>query len=177
MTPRVGHRLRWAAAPASFALAVALGCAPAVAPGTDSLLPVYPMALILSGSHEAGDPLGQLLKDGSIVTKREGAIARVLRDRVIDRNGRPKLVVSWNGDVWLTEKLPPMHFDGRGALVAPTGEMIYVDDNGIPSWTVPLGDAPPFIGVRFTPFNPAARRTAEVVFAILLETAWSRDLT
>jgi hypothetical protein len=31
--------------------------------------------------------------------------------------------------------------------------------------------------VRFTPFTPAARRTAEVVLIVIMGAAWSRPMT
>jgi hypothetical protein len=136
------------------------------------------MTLVFAGTHDAGEPVGALLADGSIVTRREGVIARLLPDRVVAADGKPKIVVTAGGDVWLDPKLPPMRFDARGALVSPEGETIWVDDAGAPSWTERRGAVPlPPGSVRFTPFTPAARRTAEVLFIILIEAAWSRGMT
>jgi hypothetical protein len=59
--------------------------------------------------------------------------------------------------------------------VSARGERVYVDDAGIPSWTEPRGGLPP-LPVRFTPFTPAARRTAEILLVVLMEAAWSRGL-
>jgi hypothetical protein len=134
------------------------------------------MALVFPGPREAGEPIGELRADGTIITKHEGVVARVLPDRVIGRDGRTKIVVAPNGDVWIDPKLPPMHFDDRGALVSPTGETIFVDDHGTPIWNQPRG-GPALTGAYFIPFQPAARRTAEVVFAIILEAVWSRGMT
>jgi hypothetical protein len=162
-----------------FALLLA-ACAPAPgsAPSTGALLPVYPMSLVFAGPAEAGEPIGVLLADGSIVMKHGGLVARLLPDRVVTADGRPQIVVSPSGEVRLDPSLPPMHFDARGALVSPKGETIWVDDAGTPSWTEPGGRGlPPMDNVRFTPFTPAARRTAEVVLIVIMGAAWSRPMT
>jgi hypothetical protein len=162
----------------SLSLVMALaGCGPAKSAAAGPALPLTPMSLVFAGPREEGEPIGQLLGDGSIVTKHEGIVARLLPNGVIGRDGKRKLEVDANGDVWLDRKLPPMHFDARGALVSPTGESIYVDDRGTPSWSGMRGELPALVGVHFVPFTPEARRTAEVVFAIILEAVWSRGMT
>ena len=135
------------------------------------------MTLVFVGPREAGEPIGELRADGSIVTKHDGVVARLLPDRIVGRDGRVKIVVSPGGEVWLDPKLPPMHFDAGDALVSPKGEVIRVDDSGTPSWIAPHGGLPPMDNVRFTPFSPAARRTAEVLLIIIMEAAWSRGMT
>jgi hypothetical protein len=136
------------------------------------------MSLVFVGPREAGEPIGALLADGSIVSKRGGVVARLLPDRVVTPDGRPKIVVAPNGDVWLDPQMPPMRFDARDALVSPKGEAIWVDDVGTPSWSeAGARGLPPMEGVRFAPFTPAARRTAEVVLIIIMEAAWSRGMT
>jgi hypothetical protein len=153
------------------------GCAPAGAPSAGAALPLFPMALVFVGPREAGEPIGELRADGTIVTKHDGVVARLLPDRVVSLDGTPKIVVTPGGDVVLAPRMPPMRFDGRGALMSPTGETIWVDDAGTPSWVAPGGGLPPMEGVRFTPFTPAARHTAEVLLVVLLEAAWSRPMT
>ncbi len=157
----------------------AAACVPgAGAPSAGTPLPLYPMSLVFVGPREAGEPIGALLADGSIVMKHSGVVARLLPDRIVTPDGRPKIVVAPNGDVWLDPRQPPMRFDVRGALVSPRGEIIWVDDAGTPSWTEPGGRGlPPMDMVRFTPFNPAARRTAEVTLVVIMEAAWSRGMT
>ncbi|HEY5239968.1 MAG TPA: hypothetical protein VIJ22_00820 [Polyangiaceae bacterium] len=153
------------------------GCAPAGAPSSGAPLPLFPMALVFVGPREMGEPIGALLADGTIVAKHGGVVARLLPDRVVSPDGTPKIVVTPGGDVVLDPHMPAMHFDGRGALVSPRGETIWVDDVGTPSWVAPGHGLPPMDGVRFTPFTPAARRTAEVLLIVLLEAAWSRPMT
>jgi len=153
------------------------GCGPGKSATAGVTLPIVPMALLFNGpGGQAGEVVGRLLPDGSIVTKHEGTVAHLFPDHVVGRDGRTKLVVDPNGDVWIDRKLPPMHFDALGALVSPTGESIYVDDKGIPSWNGPRTELPALVGVHFAPFSPDARRTAEVVFAIILEAVWSRGM-
>src|SRR5258708_4955084 len=135
------------------------------------------MSLVFAGPHEAGEPVGALLGDGSIVHKREGLVARLLPDRVVAADGRPIIVVAPNGDVVVDPRLPPMRFDARDALVSARGEVIYVDDGGVPSWAERGGHGLPPMPVRFVPFTPAARRTAEVLLIVLMEAAWRRGLT
>jgi hypothetical protein len=155
-----------------LALSVELaGCARTPAPAVP--LPLFPMALVVAGPRQSSERIGELLPDGSIVTKWEGTIAHLSSDRVVGVDGRTRLVVTASGDVWLDPKLPPMHFDARGALVAPTGEMVYVDDKGTPTWSAQRGELPALSSAHFTPYSPDARRTAEVLFAILLEAAGS----
>ena len=105
---------------------VVAGCAPAGAPSSQggAPLPLYPMSLVFVGPREAGEPIGALLPDGSIVTKHDGVVARLLPDRVVTRDGKPKLVVTPAGDVVLDPRAPPMRFDARGALVSGKGEAI-----------------------------------------------------
>jgi len=154
------------------------GCGPAPAgPSAGTPLPLFPMALVFVGPREAGEPIGELRADGSIVTKHDGVVARLLPDRVVGRDGQVKIVVSPGGEVWIDPKLPPMRFDAHDALVSPRGEVIRVDDAGTPSWIEPRGGLPPMDNVRFTPFVPAARRTAEVLLIIILQAAWSRGMT
>jgi len=135
------------------------------------------MALVSVGPREAGEPIGELRADGAIVTKHGDVIARLLPDRVVSPDGKPKIVVTPSGDVVLDPRTPAMHFDGRGALVSPAGDILWVDDVGTPSWVAPGHGLPAMDGVRFTPFTPAARRTAEVLLIIFLEAAWSKPLT
>lgn len=163
-------------------LAAAGACLPRAhgpAPAASGVpFPLYPMSLVFVGPGEAGEPVGALLPDGSIVHKREGIVARLLPDRVVAPDGRPIVVVAPNGDVLLDPKLPPMRFDARDALVSTRGEAVFVDDAGTPSWNEGgVRGASPAMPVRFTPFTPAARRTAEVLFMILLEAAWRKGLT
>jgi hypothetical protein len=165
----------------SLAVAAA-GCLPRpagpVAPAAGAPLPFYPMSLVFVGPREAGEPIGGLLADGSIVSRHRGVVARLLPDRVVAPDGRPKIIVAPNGDVWLDPQQPPMRFDARDALVSPKGEAIWVDDAGTPSWSEPGGRGLPSMeGVRFAPFTPAARRTAEVLLIIIMEAAWSRGMT
>jgi hypothetical protein len=137
------------------------------------------MALYAGTTRDRDEPIGALLADGSIVHKREGVVARLLPDRVVRPDGWPRILVTPNGDVWLDPKMPPLRFDARDALVSTTtGEVIYVDDAGVPSWTERGGGGmPPAEGVHFAPFTPAARRTAEVLFIILMEAAWRRGIS
>jgi hypothetical protein len=81
------------------------------------------------------------------------------------------------GDVVWDPKLPPMHFDERGALVEPNGLTIYVDDDGKAWFTEAPEHRQLAPGQRFTPFVPAARRTAEVLFLVLLEATWRRGIS
>ena len=156
---------------------VVAGCVPAGRPSSGAPLPLFPMSLVFVGPGEAGEPIGALLRDGSIVTKHDGVVAHLLPDRVVARDGTPKIVVTPAGDVVIDPRLPPMRFDARGALVSGRGEAIWVDDGGTPSWIAPHGGLPPMTNVRFTPFSPAARRTAEVLVIIIMEAAWSRGMT
>lgn len=157
---------------------VSAGCvAGSRGPSTGVPLPLYPMSLVFAGPGEAGEPIGALLGDGSIVHKREGLVARLLPDRVVAPDGHPVIVVRPSGDVVVDPKLPSMRFDARDALVSARGETIYVDDAGVPSWLERGGRGLPPMPVRFTPFTPAARRTAEVLLMVLMEAAWRRGLT
>jgi hypothetical protein len=164
------------------AIATTGACVPpsrAPVPGASGVpFPLYPMSLVFVGPREAGEPVGALLPDGSIVHKREGVVGHLLPDRVVAPDGHPVVVAAPNGDVFLDPKMPPMRFDARDALVSARGEAVYVDDAGVPSWNEggPRGSLPA-MPVRFTPFTPAARRTAEVLFMILMEAAWRRGLT
>jgi hypothetical protein len=153
------------------------GCSPAGAPSPGAPLPLFPMALVFVGPGEQGEPIGALMADGSVVMKHGGVVARFLPDRVVAPDGTPKVVVSPGGDVVVDPRLPPMRFDARGALVSGKGEAIWVDDAGTPSWIAPGGGLPPMTNVRFTPFTPAARRTAEVLLMVIMQAAWSRPMT
>lgn len=168
-------RIAW-----SMGLALGLaGCSPSPAsPASGAPFPLYPMALVFAGPREQGEPVGILQADGSIVTRREGTIARLLPDRIVMADGRPKIVVSPNGDVSVGPGAPVMHFDARGALVSSSGDEVWVDDSGVPSMKEGRGrEGLPPLPVRFTPFTPEARRTAEALFLVLLEVAWSRPMS
>src|ERR1700722_13216420 len=117
-----------------FLVPVVAGCVPAGSPSSGAPLPLFPMSLVFVGPRGAGEPVGALLADGSIVTKHDGVVARLLPDRVVTRDGQPRIVVTPGGDVVIDPRLPPMRFDARGALVSAKGEAIWVDDTGTPSW-------------------------------------------
>src|SRR5580704_13279519 len=92
------------------------GCVPARGPTADAPLPLVPMSLVFVGPREEGEPIGGLLADGSIVMKHGRVVARLLPDRVVTPDGKPKIVVTPGGDVVVDPRLPPMRFDARDAL-------------------------------------------------------------
>ena len=126
-----------------------------------------------TGGNDAGEPIAILGADGSIAIRHRSFVGHLFPDRVVGPDGRVLVAVAPNGDVSIDPHGPPAHFDARGALVSPQGDVIWVDDAGVPSWAEPRGGMPA-LQVRFQPFSPAARRTAEVVFIVAMMVMWER---
>jgi hypothetical protein len=129
-----------------------------------------------------GRPLAELRSDGAILGNDGRPIGRLLStgDRIVDQGGTSLLSVAADGSVRVG--LDPNgrlgQFDPRGTLIWPwsPGEAVWVDDTGAPSWTVRGTTMFSPEEARFVPFYPAARRTAEAVFFVVVVAAWSHGL-
>jgi hypothetical protein len=145
-------------------------------PSSGAPFPLFPMALVMTGGHDADEPIAVLGADGSISIRHRSFVGHLYPDRIVGPDGKVLVMAAPNGDVSIEPRAPPAHFDARGALVSPQGDVIWVDDGGVPSWAEPRGGMPA-LDVRFRPFTPAARRTAEVVFVVAMMVMWERGIS
>jgi len=155
--------------------AISCGGASSQSPSSGAPFPLFPMALVVSAGHDADEPLAVLGADGSISIRHRSFVGHLYPDRIVGPDGKVLVMAAPNGDVTVEPGAPPAHFDARGALVTPQGDVIWVDDGGVPSWAERRGGMPP-LDARFKPFSPAARRTAEVLFVVAMMVMWERGM-